>query len=90
LIRKQVSKHAVVARAYASLVRRLKLESSKQACLFAELVCNLSLLLATHGPFLESAAPLDKTIVRGFERDADTDASHAFSSSGVNIDAEWC
>ncbi|CAL9121455.1 galacturonosyltransferase 8-like [Musa acuminata AAA Group] len=68
LIRKQVGDHAAVAGAYASFARRLKLESSKQARLFAELARNLSLLLAAHRPFLESAAPLDEATVRGFER----------------------
>ncbi|CAL9179557.1 unnamed protein product [Musa hybrid cultivar] len=68
LIRKQVGDHAAVAGAYASFARRLKLESSKQARLFAELARNLSVLLAAHRPFLESAAPLDEATVRGFER----------------------
>ncbi|CAL9100159.1 unnamed protein product [Musa textilis] len=68
LIRKQVGDHAAVAGAYTSFARRLKLESSKQARLFVELARNLSLLLAAHRPFLESAAPLDEATVRGFER----------------------
>ncbi|RRT61109.1 hypothetical protein B296_00027801 [Ensete ventricosum] len=50
------------AGAYTSFARRLKLESSKQARIFAKLTRNLSLLIA-HRPFLESATPLDETIV---------------------------
>ncbi|RWW43968.1 hypothetical protein BHE74_00050327 [Ensete ventricosum] len=50
------------AGAYTSFARRLKLESSKQARIFAKLTRNLSLLIAHH-PFLESATPLDETIV---------------------------
>ncbi|WOL02506.1 galacturonosyltransferase 8-like [Canna indica] len=68
LIRKQLGDHTAVAGAYASYARRLKLESSKQARLFAELARNLSNLLAAHRPLLDPSAPLDEASVRGFER----------------------
>ncbi|XP_042377896.1 galacturonosyltransferase 8-like [Zingiber officinale] len=68
LIRKQVGDHAVVAAAYASYARRLKLDSSKQARVFAQLARNLTLLLAAHRPLLDPAARIDEDSVRGFER----------------------
>ncbi|XP_042384904.1 galacturonosyltransferase 8-like [Zingiber officinale] len=68
LIRKQVGDHAVVASAYASYARRLKLDSSKHARVFAQLARNLTLLLAAHRPLLDPAARIDEDSVRGFER----------------------
>ncbi|XP_072950772.1 galacturonosyltransferase 8-like [Typha angustifolia] len=49
LIRKQASDHAALAAAYASFARKLKLESSKQVRLFADLSRNFSLLLSSRG-----------------------------------------
>ncbi|KAH7664137.1 Polygalacturonate 4-alpha-galacturonosyltransferase protein [Dioscorea alata] len=61
LLRKQVADHAALAAAYASFARRLKLESTKQVRLFADLSRNYSSLLL-------SGIPSDEPGVRALER----------------------
>ncbi|OAY78618.1 Galacturonosyltransferase 8 [Ananas comosus] len=70
LIRKQASDHAAVAAAYASFARKLKLETSKQVRLFADLSRNFSLLLSpsSSSSAAAAAAAMDEAELRRFER----------------------
>nr|CAD1836559.1 unnamed protein product [Ananas comosus var. bracteatus] len=69
LIRKQASDHAAVAATYASFARKLKLETSKQVRLFADLSRNFSLLLSPSSSAAAAAAAMDEAELRRFERE---------------------